>query len=152
MAESMVEELLKRSDNKVYRFGYEAILQNLTQIKKSFDIYSDTGERIRTIPDFIIIDDKGGSFFLEVKFRWDGKLHDKDIERLKKINKFWSAKLIIVNSSQKPYFNISEPPYFDKKDKFIVKPLCEETSWKIDPSVYDEMEVLVKKYLNPTLF
>lgn len=30
MAESMVEELLKRSDNKVYRFGYEAILQNLT--------------------------------------------------------------------------------------------------------------------------
>ena len=44
MAESMVEELLKKSDNVVYRFGYEAIIQNLTQIKRNFDSRSDTGE------------------------------------------------------------------------------------------------------------
>lgn len=34
MAEGLVEELLKESGNKVYRFGYEAILQNLTQLEK----------------------------------------------------------------------------------------------------------------------
>ena len=31
IAEALVEELLRSSGNKVYRFGYESILQNLTQ-------------------------------------------------------------------------------------------------------------------------
>jgi len=49
MAETMIEELLKKSGNTVYRFGYEAIMQNLTQIKKNFDAHSDAGEKIRAI-------------------------------------------------------------------------------------------------------
>lgn len=49
MAETMVEELLKKSGNTVYRFGYEAIMQNLTQLKRNFDAHSDAGERIRAI-------------------------------------------------------------------------------------------------------
>lgn len=31
IAEAIIEELLRTSGNKVYRFGYESILQNLIQ-------------------------------------------------------------------------------------------------------------------------
>jgi hypothetical protein len=152
MAESMVEELLKKSGNTVYRFGYEAIMQNLTQIKKSFDAHSDAGERIRCIPDFIVIDKDGNPIFLEVKFRWNGLLHSDDLLRLKKIGSFWNAKIIFVSSLKKPYFQVSIPPYIDEKGILIAKPLLKETSWKIDSAVYDEVEKLVAKYLSPTLF
>jgi hypothetical protein len=152
MAESMVEELLKKSGNTVYRFGYEAIMQNLTQIKKSFDAHSDAGERIRCIPDFIVIGKDGNPIFLEVKFRWNGLLHSDDLLRLKKIGSFWNAKIIFVSSLKKPFFRISIPPYIDEKGNLIAKPLIKETPWKIDPSVYEEIENLVAKYLSPTLF
>lgn len=69
MAESLVEELFKLCGYKVYRFGYEAILQNLTQIDASFDVDDDVAQRIRAIPDFIVIDKNKKPIFIEVKFR-----------------------------------------------------------------------------------
>jgi len=151
MAETLVEELLRKSGNTIYRFGYEAIMQNLIQIKKSFDAHSDVGERIRAIPDFIAIDKNGNPILLEVKYRWNGKIHPDDKERLKKIQNFWNAKIIFVNCSEKPFFRISVPPYLDEKGNLISKPLIEETLWKIDKNIYDEFEAIVKKYLTPTL-
>jgi len=73
MAETLTEELLRQSGNAVYRFGYEAIVQNLAQLANSFDRYSEVGERIRAIPDFIIVDKNGKPDFVEVKFRWKQK-------------------------------------------------------------------------------
>ncbi|CAN5722072.1 hypothetical protein BH11PAT2_BH11PAT2_09320 [soil metagenome] len=151
MAESLVEELLKKSKNQVYRFGYEAILQNLTQIEKCLERVGDTSDRIKALPDFIILDKNGTPTFLEVKFRWDGKVHKNDHHKLAKIEEFWNAKIIFVNSHRKPYFMISEPPYFDSEGNFTCKPLIEETEWKIDPKVYEEFETLVEKYLVPKL-
>ena len=52
MGETLVEELLRQSGNIVYRFGYEAIVQNLTQLEENFDRYSEVGERIRGLPQF----------------------------------------------------------------------------------------------------
>jgi hypothetical protein len=71
IAEALVEELLRRSGNKVYRFGYESILQNLTQTDSGFDRHSrnGNGEQVRWIPDFVVVNSSGTSFFLEVKFR-----------------------------------------------------------------------------------
>lgn len=151
MAETLVEELFRSSGNTIYRFGYEAILQNLTQIEKSFDGNDETGKRIRAIPDFIVIDNQGAPTFLEVKFRWNGKLHNHDHERLQRIKDFWNAKIIFVNCSEKPFFQISNPPYFDEVGNFLSRPLSEETSWKIDPKSYEKAEVLVGKYLAQTL-
>jgi hypothetical protein len=151
MAETLVDELLRKSGNTVYRFGYEAILQNLSQIKQAFDAHSEAGEKIRAIPDFIVIDKNGIPVFLEVKFRRDAKLHSEDVERLERIKKFWSAKIIFVNSIQRPFFQVSDAPYVDNEGKLISKPLIEENAWKIDPKVYEEFEVLVEKYLDPTL-
>ncbi len=147
MTESLVEELLKESGNVVYRFGFEAIIQNLTQIKKSFDSYSEAGERIRSIPDFIVIDTNGTSIFLEVKFRWNGKPHDDDRLRLERIQSFWNAKIIFVNCIEKPFFRISSSPYIDKRGGLVVKPLIEEIDWKINKTAYDKAESLVEKYL-----
>ncbi len=151
MAETLVEELLKKSGNTVYRFGFEAIMQNLTQIKKSFDAHSDAGKRIRAIPDFIVIDASGNPMFVEVKFRRHGKLHKNDRERLDRIGSFWSAKIVFVNSTQKPFFKVSSAPYVGKNGELICQPMTEQQGWKIDPVVYDEFETLVERYLAPQL-
>ncbi|MDD3808542.1 MAG: hypothetical protein PHG49_03475 [Candidatus Pacebacteria bacterium] len=69
MAESLVEELFKLCGYKIYRFGYEAVLQNLVQVESNFEKYNDVAEKIRAIPDFIVIDSSGKPVFIEVKFR-----------------------------------------------------------------------------------
>lgn len=46
IAESLVEELLRECESRVYRFGYESILQNLAQVEKVFDRYTEVGEQI----------------------------------------------------------------------------------------------------------
>lgn len=151
MAETLVEELLRQSGNTVYRFGYEAIVQNLAQLEESFDRYSDVGERIRAIPDFIVIDRKGKPDFVEVKFRWKPELHKNDYLMLNKIRYYWDAKVIFVNCWEQPYFRVSDSPYFDKNKKLMSKPLIQEENWKINKKFYNEYERLVHKYLTPTL-
>lgn len=47
IAEAIVEELLRACGNQVYRFGYEAILQNLIQNGSRFDRYSGNAEQLR---------------------------------------------------------------------------------------------------------
>lgn len=151
MAETLVEELFKNSGNTIYRFGYEAILQNLTQIERSFNDENETEKRIRAIPDFIVIDSKGNPTFLEVKYRSNGQLHVNDHERLNRIKEFWDAQIIFVNCVNKPYFQISTPPYYDENGVFISKALTEMNLWKIDSEAYKKAESLVEKYLANTL-
>lgn len=150
MAETLVEELLRQSGNIVYRFGYEAIVQNLTQLEEKFDRFSDVGEHIRAIPDFIVIDKTGKPVFVEVKFRWKPELDSRDYKKLEKIARFWDAKLVFVNCWEQPYFRISIPPYIKDK-KLILKPLIQETDWRINKEIYKLYEELVHKYLTPTL-
>lgn len=151
MAETLVEELLKQSGNIVYRFGYEALVQNLVQLESSFDRTSEVGERIRAIPDFIVIDSKGNPSFLEVKFRWKPEMNEKDYDRLEKVGRFWNAKIVFVNCWEQPYFRISTPPYINNKRELVLTPLLEEHAWKIAKEAYHESETLVHRYLTPTL-
>jgi hypothetical protein len=37
IGETLIEEMLKQAGHKVYRFGYEAVIQNLSQLEKKFD-------------------------------------------------------------------------------------------------------------------
>ena len=151
MAETLFEELMRQSGNIVYRFGYEAIVQNLTQLETKFDRYSEVGERIRAIPDFIVVDKKGKPVFVEVKFRWKPELHESDYKMLGKIDKFWSAKIVFLNCWEQPYFRVCDPPYVNKEKKLLLKPLPSETDWRIDKKLYAEYENLVHRYLTPTL-
>jgi len=145
MAEGLVEELLKQCGNKVYRFGYEAVLQNLTQLEKVFDRESEVGQRIKSIPDFIVINKEGKPFFVEAKFRTDFIVYSKDIKRIELIEKFWRAKIIIV-TPEKPYFRISSSPYLNGKQEWNWKPLEEDQDLRITPDVLKQFDGLVEKY------
>jgi hypothetical protein len=157
MAETLVDEMLKRSGNLVYRFGYEAVLQNLTQIERHFDRESEVGQRLRAIPDFVVIDEDGTPSFVEVKFRRDpmDSPHDETIERLERVEQYWNALIVFVNCVEKPYFRICKPPYFKNfsqpKRGLVLEPLASMDKWNISTDVYDEYEALVEKYLSPTL-
>ena len=152
MAETLVDEMLKRSGNLVYRFGYEAVLQNLTQIEGGFDKEGEVGERLRAIPDFVVIDKNGAPSLVEVKFRRDpmDALHDETIERLERVEKYWNALIIFINSVEKPYFRICRPPYFKNfsqpKRGLVFEPMMKADVWGISQEVYDEYESLVEKY------
>ena len=153
MAETLFEELMRESGNVVYRFGYEAIVQNLVQLEGRFNRYNEVAEKIRSIPDFIVIDKKGKPVFVEVKFRWKSELHagDYSSKLIERIEKYWGAKIVLVNCWEQPYFRVVDPPYFDKNKKLKLKPLVEESEWKIDKKIYEKYENLVHRYIGPTL-
>lgn len=152
MAESLVEEMLKQSGNTVYRFGYEAIIQNLTQIKRLFNAHDEVGMHIRTIPDFIVIDKKGVPSFVEVKFRCNGEIYkEKDHHLLDKIKHFWDAKIIFVNNKHKPYFRVSKSPYIDNNGNLKCESIVNEKEWNIDLKEYMKFEDLIEKYVVPKI-
>ena len=153
MAETLFEELMKSSGNIVYRFGYEAIVQNLTQLAEKFDRYSEVGEKIRSIPDFIVLDKKGEPLLVEVKFRArpDDPVHEDTIKILERLDRFWGALLVVVNCWEQPYFRIAVPPYLNAHNKMVLSPLTGATRWNIDKDVYAQCESLVHKYMTPTL-
>lgn len=146
MAEALVDELLRSSDNRVYRFGYEAVLQNLTQIERVFDGESEIGQQIRSIPDFVVLNQAGSPFFVEVKFRADPEWkYDDGIRLLKKIERFWKAKVILV-TLQKPYFRIANPPYFDDRDEPRFEKLEKDSDLNITSEKLKKFDLLVERY------
>ncbi len=157
MAETLVEEMLKKCGNQVYRFGYESTLQNLTQLEAKFDKHTEVSERMRAIPDFIVIDGDGKPAFVEVKFRKDpmDELHEETIDTLERVERYWNAEMIFVNCAEAPFFRISRPPYFKNpslpKRGLVLEPLTSVIAWNIKSDVYAEYEALVEKYLTPTL-
>jgi hypothetical protein len=114
IAEAIIEELLRTSGNRVYRFGYESILQNLVQHDSRFDRHSGNGEQVRSIPDFVVVNTEGRSFFVEVKFRSDPVWLLKT-PLLKQLKEYWQAKLILVTIT-KPYFRIVDPQFLFDQD------------------------------------
>jgi len=68
IAEPLIEELLRSSGNNIYRFGYESIFQNLGQTDSWFDRKTRNGQKVRSIPDFVVANLEEKSLFLEVKF------------------------------------------------------------------------------------
>ncbi|MBI4127886.1 MAG: hypothetical protein HY459_02320 [Parcubacteria group bacterium] len=159
IAETLVNELLRRAKFRVYRFGYEAVLQNLTQIEENVLGGSDeVSQQIRSIPDFLIIKEKQ-PFFVEVKFlairRTNLKFYTKSGEELGeqliRIRDFWKAKIIIV-TGELPYFNFLEDPYFNPTSKDLyLQPLEKERDLGITEAMIREFNRLVEQYLRATV-
>jgi hypothetical protein len=148
MAEALVEELLKRSGNKVYRFGYESVLQNLTQVERAFDRQTEVGQQIRSIPDFLVLNRTGKPFFVEVKFRLDPEWKfDDRITVLKNIERFWKAKVIMV-TLQQPYFRVASPPYFDENGKLRFEDLENDDDLDVTIGQLEDAERLIEDYFS----
>lgn len=146
MAESLVYDLLKESKNEVFRIGYEAILPGLARIEESFKRKSEVGEKIRSIPDFFVIDTSGNPHLVEVKFRWDSQWHDNDVKMLGLLKNNWQEVIIaVVSCYEKPYFRFCKHP-FDE-----MKPIENFEFFGITQELLDKFDVLVEKYLAPTL-
>lgn len=148
MAESLVNELLRACGNKVYRFGYETVLQNLTQLEQTFKKYTRTSKIIRSIPDLVVVNKQGEPFFVEVKFRkneprrpWFEK---EEWFELKDIMNYWNAVLILV-TTKKPYFLIFDDSTFKKgKNTFIS--IENDKKFNIKDDILQEFNRLVEKY------
>ena len=152
MAESLVYDLLKESGNEVYRIGFEAILPGLTRIEESFKRNSEVGEKIRSIPDFFVIDKSGDPYLVEVKFRWHPSGHENDPKKLVRIKSSWSECFIFfVNCSEKPYFRVSKTPYINSSGQLVTEPAQNLKFLGITSGLLDKFDALVEKYLTPTL-
>lgn len=140
MAECLVEELLKQGGNKVYRFGYESILQNLTQIGEypSIDKRELVSRKLKSIPDFVVVNRRKKPFFVEIKFRTKVKVYERD---LKPIEEFWQAKVIMV-TIKKPYFRVLDT--ISKERNWIS--LVKDKDLGITEKLLEEFNRLVEKY------
>lgn len=140
MAECLVEEVLKQSGNKVYRFGYESVLQNLTQMDKylSLDKKELVSKKLKSTPDFVVVNRKKKPFFVEVKFRTRAKVYERD---LKLIEDFWQAKIIMVTVKE-PYFRILDTRMRERN--WI--PLMKDRDLDVKNELLKEFNKLVKKY------
>jgi len=146
MAESLVYDLLKESGNEIFKIGYEAILPGLARIEESFKRNSEVGEKIRTIPDFFVIDKLGNPHLVEVKFRWDSKWHENDNKMLRLLKNSWQEIIIaVVSCYDKPYFRFSKYPF----DEIVQIKNLEQ--FGITQELLDKFDALVEKYLAPTL-
>lgn len=152
MAESLVQNLLTEAGNDVYKLGRSALPVTLA-LEDALASDERIAHKLRAIPDFLVIDQKGAPHLVEVKFRWHPGGHENDIKKLVKIGELWSESLILfVNCSEKPYFRISQAPFISKRGTIVAAPLTSFSKFKVSENLLVKFDQLVVKYLTPTLF
>jgi len=144
IAEAIIEELLKASENDVYRFGYESILQNLVQKGSNFDRRNKNAHQVKSIPDFVVLNSEGNNFFLEVKFRANLNWVTKD-QYLKHSMEYWQPKLILVTVT-KPYFRIVTPESL-LDDGCNFESLDTDPDFHVTRTAVESFEPLVERFL-----
>jgi hypothetical protein len=142
IAEALVEELLRTCGNNVYRFGYESLLQNLVQADSNFDRTTKNGQQVRSIPDFVVVSPRGNPTFVEVKFRSDPEWLKGEL--LRRIEKFWHAKVVLVTII-KPYFCVARLD--PSSDGCLFKPLEADRDFNVTPGALGQFEPLVRRFL-----
>ena len=153
MAESLVCDLLTESGNSVYPIGYHTFLPMTLDIEDALQSRPTIYNKLRAIPDFLVLDRKANPHLIDVKFRWHPSGHANDSSKLKDVSALWDEALIIfVNCSEKPYFRISHSPFVDRRGKIITAPITTHAAFSISPNLLDRFDQLVVKYLTPTLF
>jgi hypothetical protein len=76
-AEKLIHEMMIELGFKVFHFGYEYIFPQLAD--RSNLLQGQAGQLIRSIPDFLIVDQKTNrAYLIEVKFRNNAELDEND--------------------------------------------------------------------------
>lgn len=153
IAENLVEEMLKKAGNRVYRFGSEEVLQNLIQSEKKLDRETEIGRKIASIPDLVVISQMKKPIFVEVKFRTDPEALEEQLLLEKEyLERFWEAKIVLV-TIKKPYFRVLSPPYFtrEKREGWPIpvlnwQPVEADLDFGVKYPVLKKFEKLVEKH------
>ena len=145
-AENILSEMLREAGYSVYRFGYEGILQNFAQ-KGLPRMKAKTvpAEKIRSMPDFIVMNKEGDVFFIEVKYRHNGENDQYFKEWLRKAVKYWPEAKVLLLHPYEPCFQISTIIDYVKTKKFY--PLEQDKFIKVSKSLVVQYGEMVKKYL-----
>lgn len=133
IAEAIVEEMLKEAGFQVYRFGYESVIPNLTQIDTELK-KTKIGRKISNMPDFIVIKD-GFAEFIEVKFR-SGRPNRESWD-CRYLAETWPESKILFVCKTEPYFWIAN--ICDFVEKNFLFPLEKDKYMKVDVEI-------IKKY------
>lgn len=146
IAETIVSEMLQEAGYFVYRFGYEGLLQSLVQRglpqMQPGDIEA---EKVRSMPDFIIMDRAGDVSFVEVKFRSQRDLDASLRDWIGRALRYWpEAKLILVHPSA-PHFVISGVRGLARTGRLLA--LEEDRYIRVPRSIVRKYEPLVLEYL-----
>lgn len=146
IAETIVSRMLESAGYYVYRFGYEGILQSLIQMglpkMKEGDPEAD---KVRSMPDFIVMTKDGDVSFVEVKGRTTSKLFDRDDKWFKNIVEYWPETRLIFVTPYEPYFLISRVRDLSKTGKLY--PLEKERFLKVEKRIIDQFAGFNIRYL-----
>jgi len=78
VAEAIIKELFQQSGFYVYEYGMERTMPLIMDKIRNLD--SDIANKIRTTPDFVVQNSTSGDlFYLEVKYRHNGKFTLEDL-------------------------------------------------------------------------
>lgn len=113
IAEAIVEDMLKEAGFQVYRFGYESVLPNLTQVDTDLN-KTKSRQKILNMPDFISISKEGFVQFIEVKYR-STRPSNKDSE-YRELAESWPESKILFVCKIEPHFRIANICDFVEKD------------------------------------
>lgn len=78
IAETIVEELFRSLGFQVFSYGMENSIPGIKDLLKG--VRGDVSKNIRQMPDFVVFKDNQ-AHFIEVKFRSNGELKLKDVEK-----------------------------------------------------------------------
>ncbi len=146
-AEHIVSSMLSEAGYFVYRFGYEGILQSLVQTGlPKMKQASIPAEKIRTMPDFIVMNKEGDVFFIEVKFRTNGREDRYFQEWLGKAMKYWPEAKILLIHPYEPCFQISTIKDLVRTSTFY--PLERDKYLKVDEKLVQKYGEMIKRYLD----
>src|SRR3989344_4100891 len=146
-AEHIVSSMLSEAGYFVYRFGYEGILQSLVQTGlPKMKQESVPAEKIRTMPDFIVMDKVGEVFFVEVKFQANGRKSDYFDTWLEKAVKHWPEAKILLLHPYDPCFQISTIKDYARTGTFY--PLERDKYLKVDERLVQKYGEMIKRYLD----
>ena len=98
-AKVLLEHLFKEAGYETYPFGYESLFSRITSGIHRDGEQTDTLQRIRSMPDLLVIDDKKKKVFLvEAKFTGFTKTtsYIQSRARIDRYHKYWNDSIIAV--------------------------------------------------------